>query len=312
MNQEPTAPPRWSSRSIANRFQHGFFYALIRLGGRRPAYAFLRLVAAWYTLLRPSVRQRSLPYLRRRFPGATPLQLLRHGYHLSCRFGEVLIDRACLGILGPTAGQARFTKGREDLPALLQEGRGCILLGAHVGCWQVAMAGIDFLRTPVNMLLHREPGDLDRHWFEHRGEDTPFRLIDPAGPLGGAVETAAALRRGEVLCLMGDRVGPSGEPARGTLSLPFLGAPAPFPVSAFRLAAATGAPVAVLLTHACGPGEYELELAGVIRVPGPLAREPEACAPYLRQYVALLEDYCRRHPYQFFNFYDMWDKPEER
>lgn len=294
---------QWTSRSVANRFQHAFFYWLIRLGGRRPAYWFLRLVAAWYTLFRPSIRGRSLPYLRRRFPGAGRLALLRHGYRQSVRFGQVLVDRAALGLLGPHCLQARFDQGRDAFVSLLGEGRGCILMGAHVGSWQAAMASIDFLRTPVNMLLARDAGDVDRHWFEHLGQESPFRVIDPAGPLGGAVEMAAALNRGEVLCVMGDRV--FGDD-RNVIRLPFLGDPAPFPVSAYRLASATGAPIAVLFSHKSGLNSYALELAGVIRVPRGIGRGAEACRPYALQFATMLEAYCLRRPYQFFNFYDMW------
>lgn len=306
--QVAAAKRQWTSRSVASRFQHAFFYRLIRLGGRRPAYWFLRLVVGWYTLLRPSIRKRSYPYLRRRFPKAKGLTLMRHSYKLSVRFGQVLVDRAALGLLGPKCLEARFEQGRDAFVSLLAEGRGCILMGAHVGSWQAAMASIDFLRTPVNMLLAREAGDVDRHWFEHLGLQSPFRVIDPAGPLGGAVEMAAALRRGEVLCVMGDRVFGTD---RNVAWLPFLGDPAPFPVSAYRLASASGAPIAVLFSRKSGYSSYDLELGGVIRVPPSIGRGPEACKPYAQQFVTMLEAYCLRRPYQFFNFYDMWSPQDQ-
>lgn len=294
---------QWSSQSIASRMQHAFFYWLIRLGGRPLAYGFLRLVAGWYTLFRPSVRGRARPYLSRRFPDANKISLLLHSYRLSVSFGQVLIDRAALGILGTQCTQAHFVRGKQELLALLREGRGCILMGAHVGSWQAAMASIDFLETPVNMLLQRGRGDVDRHWFEHRGDKSPFQTIDPAGYLGGALEMHAALRRGEVLCVMGDRVQGSD---RNVLRLPFLGGLAPFPVSAYRVAAATGAPIAVLFSHKSGPASYGLELACVIRVPSKVGRGADAVRPYAAGFVRALETYCRQRPYQFFNFYDMW------
>lgn len=293
---------------MANRFQHAFFYWLIRLGGRRPAYMFLRLVVGWYTLFRPHIRERGYPYLRRRFPEAGRLGLMGHSYRLGVQFGQVLVDRASLGLLGPDCLRASFASGKEEFVALLQEGRGMILMGGHLGSWQAAMASIDFLRTPVNMLLQREVGDLDRHWFEHKGEQSPFRIIDPSGPLGGAVEMAAALARGEVLCVMGDRVLGS---ERNEVLQDFLGDPAPFPVSPYRLAAATGAPIAVLFSYKSGHSSYALELAGVIRVPARVGRGAEAFRPYVARFVELLEGYCQRRPYQFFNFFDMWHTSDQ-
>ena len=54
-----------------------------------------------------------------------------------------------------------------------------------------------------------------------------------------SLELMAALRRGEVVALQGDRA--LGN--RGDISVPFFGRPAPFPVGPFRLASASGAPI---------------------------------------------------------------------
>jgi len=300
--QETERSDRWSSRSIASRFQHGFFYALIRVAGRWPAYAFLHVVTAWYTLFRPSIRRRTYHYLQRRFPAAGALELGLHSYRLATTFAKTLVDRAVVGILGPARLEVSFPAGA-TLLGLLAEGRGVVLMTAHAGGWQAAMAGVDFLQTPVNMLLQRAQEDVDRHWFEHAGRERPFRTIDPGGYLGGSLEMLAALKRGEVLCVMGDRV--LGN-ERNVVRTPFLGQAAAFPVSAFRLAAAAGAPIAVFLARKAGAARYELLLPVVIRVPAGLGRDPERYRPSVAAYVAALEDFVAAHPYQFFNFHDMW------
>jgi predicted LPLAT superfamily acyltransferase len=293
---------RWTSRSIASRFQHGFFYALIRLAGRWPAYAFLHLVTAWYTLLRPSIRRRTYHYLRRRFPEARGAALLLHSYRLATAFGKSLVDRAVVGILGPERLAIDFPQAA-TLQGLLDEGKGVVLMTAHVGGWQAAMPGVDFLQAPVNMLLQRAQDDVDRHWYEHAGRERPFRTIDPAGYLGGSLEMLAALKRGELLCVMGDRVLGS---ERNVLPVPFLGGEALFPVSAYRIAAAADAPIAALFARKTGPARYELLLPAVIRVPDGLGRAPEAYRPYVAAFVAALEAFAQDNPYQFYNFHDMW------
>ncbi len=310
----PADGSRWSSRSIGGRSQHQFFYLLIRLGGRPLAYGFLRLVSLWYVLLRPSVRGRTYHYLRRRFPEAGRLELPRHSFRLSVCFGESLIDRAALGILGPRSSRTEFTKGRKRLVSLLRLDKGIILLGAHVGCWQAAMANVDFLRRPVNMLLRRDTADFDRHWFEHRRQESPFRIINPSGYLGGALEMLSVLRRGEVLCLMGDREMESGGDERNVVRVPFLGQEAVFPVSPYVLAAASGAPIAVLFSHKAPDGTHHLECPAILHVPPrdelpDAGRDAEVWRPWLLEYVSRLEDYCREHPYQFYNFHDMWRPP---
>jgi len=41
-----------------------------------------------------------------------------------------------------------------------------------------------------NLLIQREEGDVDPHYYELRGEACPYRVVDPRGYLGGAIEMA--------------------------------------------------------------------------------------------------------------------------
>ncbi len=298
----------WSSKSIASRWQHQFFYLAIRLGGRRPAYALTWPVVAYYLLFRPSLRNRTRHYLRRRFPGHAGFAAFQDSFHLSLSFAQALVDRATVGIMGPQSMDVRFGSFQK-IQNLLAEGRGLILMNAHVGCWQTAMSGIERLQTPVHLLIRREQGDVDRHYHEHQGGRCPYRIIDPSGFLGGAAEIVQALRRGEIVSVMGDRV--YGDD-RNTLAVTFLGEAAMFPVGAYRIASITGAPVAVLLSHKSSPGGYTLDLDRIIRVSPVQDRRLETLRPYVSEFVQSLERYARNHPYQFFNFHDMWKNSNQQ
>lgn len=295
----------WSSRSVGSRLQHQSFHLLLLVGGLRAAYALLYPVIAWYTLFRPSVRRRGSYYLARRFPGRSVLGRLSDSYRHQLELGKALVDRAAVGLLPPGTITATLRE-REVLLDLLREERGLILLISHVGSWQAMLPALSLLNRPVNLLIQREEGDVDRHYFELRGEACPFRIIDPRGYLGGAIEMVAALKRGEVLCIMGDRV--FGE-ARGVLTVDFLGAPAPFPTGPYKIAAATGAPIAVLFSIKTGRAAYQMVFAGVLRVPERTGRGTPGYRPYAESYVRLLEGCVRGHPFQFYNFYDMWAAP---
>ena len=294
----------WSARSIGSRWQHRFFYTLIRIAGRRAARVMVVFVSLYYVLFRPSVRARSRPYLSRRFPGRNALLRLWDGYRITVEIGKVLVDRAALGILGPGQLTVRHSR-REDLLERIREGRGLILATAHAGCWQFAMESLRMLETPVSLLLHREEGDVDLHIFEHRNDDAAFRIIDPAGPLGGAMEMLQVLKRGEVLCIMGDR---SMGGDRSTVGVEFLGGRVRIPITPYQLASATGAPVVVIFPYNSGPGNYSLLVEKVIRVPEDLGRAPEAYRPYAEAFIRALERFTEERPYQFFNFFDMWNQ----
>jgi predicted LPLAT superfamily acyltransferase len=299
---EEKGPRGWSSRSIGSSLQHGIFYLLIRLRAGWIVSTLLHAVVGYYVAFRPSVRKRARYYLARRFPGSSVFGRLRKTYLLDLNLGRVLIDRAALGIAGPEVIRVDFGQ-RGQLRSLLGERKGLVLLTAHVGGWQAAMAALRFLNVPINLLVHREEGDVDLHYFEHRGGPSPFRIIDPAEPMGGMLTMMEVLKKGEVLCVMGDRVFGSG---RGTVAVEFLGDPIPLPFGTFKIASVTGSPIAVLFSHRTGRSTYELTLDRVIRVPGGLGRTGAEFAPYAKAFVEGLEAYISAHPFQFFNFFDMW------
>jgi len=183
-----------------------------------------------------------------------------------------------------------------------------VVLTSHAGCWQVTMPALRFMKHPVNLLIHREPGDIDPHYFDHMGEDSPYRIIDPAGYLGGTLEMMAALKRGEVLCIMGDR--PMGSSA-GTLVVDFLGGQIRLPISPYKLAAANQSPLVIVYPSKAGPAAYSLELVKTLRLPEITGRSCELYRPFAEQYAKTLEAFVRDHPFQFFNFFDMWRPGEE-
>lgn len=292
----------WTSRSIGRDWQHRFFYLAIKLGGRRLAYLCLYVVVAWYALFSVVAKERARHYLTRRFPGADPWQRLCQRYLLILTFGQVLIDRAMVGILGADRIKVRL-HGKDELLNLLAEGKGMILVNAHVGCWQVAMSALGFMETPVNLLMQREEGDIDRHYFEHAGMECPYHIIDPRGFLGGALEMMAVLKRGEVLSVMGDRM--LGDDQNGVM-VEFLGGRVTMPFSAYKLASATGTPIVALFSFKTGPDSYDLKLYRIIRVPSGLGRDQQVFVPYVQEFAASLEEFSQEQPFQFFNFFNMW------
>jgi predicted LPLAT superfamily acyltransferase len=297
---------QWTSRSIGSNLQHNIFYAFIKIGGRRAAYGLLSCVALYYALFRQDIRKKAGFYLARRFRNEGLFRNLIHCYRMYENLGKALIDRATIGIKGPQSMTIIFDD-QTKIMDLIGEGKGVILLTAHVGCWQATMERLRVFNTPVSLLIHHEEGDIDRHFFEHTGAANPFRIIDPLGYMGGVLEMMEVLRMGELLSIMGDRIFGSD---RNTVAVNFLGGKIRLPFSTFKLASATGAPVAVLFSHKSGPDSHELVLDRVIRVPSRVGRKEDAFQPYVAQFAEALELYTEHHPYQFFNFFNMWESSE--
>lgn len=308
MQKQSEEKNNWSSRSIGSDWQHQAFYVAIKLGGRRAAYFMLYFVVAYYVLCSPLTRERASHYLARRFPKSSGLQRLWHCYLLILEFGKVLVDRAVAGILG-TESFDICLDGREELLNLRDENRGMILMTAHVGCWQVAMSALEFLQRPVNMLMRREDGDIDRQYYEHAGIPCPYQVIDPTGYLGGTLEMMGALKQGQIVSVMGDRLLGS---YKSSAQVDFLGEQATVPFSAYKLASATGAPIVVFFTNKTGLKSYQVKLAKVIRVPQIKGCRAETFTPFAQEFAKVLEAFCDQYPFQFYNFHNMWSTQQPR
>ena len=299
------AAETWSSRSLGSHFKHGIFYGLIRLCGPWAAYLLLYPVVGYYTLKILAGRG-VYPYLKRRFPGAGSVRLLHGAFRLNLSFGRVLVDRAALGLTGRADFQAP-PEAAETLRDLLRAGRGLVVLTAHVGAWQTGLAWLGRAGAPVNIVWRRQADDRDRHYFEHDPRAAAPRIIDSAAPGPALAAAASALMAGEIVALMADRTRPE-ESLR--VRTEFLGAGIDLPGGPFYLAARLGSPLAVVFTWRQGPGRVAGRVYKIIP-PRPAAAEArggETLRPLAEAFAAALADFAAEHPFQFFNFHDLWSE----
>ena len=171
---------------------------------------------------------------------------------------------------------------------------GLVSVTAHIGNWDLAgrlLATQSARRTHVVVAPEEVPG-LER-WVRRQGDGV--RFVPRTHP-GIGVELLAALRRGEVVALQGDRA----LGTRGDVPLPFFGRPAPFPLGPFVLARAAAVPVLPAFCVLDQNYRYTMWVAAPITVER--GQEEDAA----RAWVRVLEDVVREHPTQWFNFFDVW------
>ena len=183
----------------------------------------------------------------------------------------------------------------DDLERIMSPTGGFISPSAHVGNWELAgrlLAG-RAARTTHVVVAEEEARELEQ-WVRRDGNGV--RFVTRSRPTI-SLELVAALRRGEVVAVQGDRA----LGTRGDVLIPFFGKPAPFPLGPFLLASAVGVPMVPAFCLLGADYRYRIKVGEPISVPR--GGEVEAA----RAWVAVLEDIVREHPTQWFNFFDIWN-----
>jgi predicted LPLAT superfamily acyltransferase len=114
-----------------------------------------------------------------------------------------------------------------------------------------------------------------------------------------------ALESGEFVAYLGDRM-PS-RARRGAVEVDFLGAPILVPRAPYLSAMLAGVPLILCFAPRTGRHRYEIRFleiydGGCVARTGREAR----CRALAQDYADALAQMCRRHPYNWFNFFDIW------
>ena len=297
------ASANWAQPGFGRNWQKRFFHWLIRVGGKSRAYHMSCIVTFWYVLLYPSIRRRCRYYLSRRFPDHKgPVRRFLDTFRLARTYAAALVDMTVLEIFGPGAISA-VSPDHDRLIQLCSEPRGFVLLHAHVGSFQIGMSALGRFPKRVSTVTIPEARTAMLLGPESAG------MIDPRTGLEGVIAMTEALLRGEIVTMMGDRIFGNDQ---NTAAVQFLGEPALFPITPYRLASATGTPVLVMAAPKTSPDSYELRLLKIIEVPPNLGRNAQDFAPYAQQFADCIERFTQEFPWQYYNFYDLWSEAHRR
>ncbi len=296
MNSEPA----WNGQSKGSAAGTRVFVWLISRFGVVPAYFLLLFVSLFYALAdRKSAR--AIRSLRTRLGLSTfPWHVFRHCFS----FGMSIIDRYAF----LTGRQSFFlfeSRGEDSISQAAGRGKGVILLGAHIGNWEIAgnLLSERLDSTVYNLMMDAERQEM-RDVFK-KALDARRIVVIPADTDGLDLMFALrdALGKNGVVCMHGDRSATGQKVEKHN----FLGGDVGFPVGPFAMGAATGAPLIPIMVTKTGLRRYVFRAYAPILLDGVT---PQNRDKYLytamERYVGILEQVVKEKPYEWFNFYDFW------
>jgi predicted LPLAT superfamily acyltransferase len=294
----------WQSRPEGGGpFSMWVMRSIALYGGRGVARALLYPITLYFYLRRGPERMASRQYLQRVLAQPVmPWHVFKHLHY----FAATLIDRIYLLANGEKPFQIE-TEGLELLEQRIAQGRGVLLFGSHQGSFEALRAlGGRRPEMPLQVVLDKQKTPAMTALLEALAPGVGANVIDAARDgTSIALAMAEACERGAVVAMLADR-GRGHEVLRHA---PFLGSPAPFPVSPWLLAHTLKVPVVLCFGLYLGGNRYKLIFEPMAdRVDIPRHQRGAALDALIARYAQRLEHYVHVAPYNWFNFYDFWQQ----
>jgi predicted LPLAT superfamily acyltransferase len=293
--------PEWIARpERSNTLAMRFMAWVARTLGRSAARLLLYPICLYFLAFSGEARSASRKYLGKAL-GRDPTFADSFRHYLT--FSATILDRVFL-----LDNQAwRFdvqVHGADIIDETLADGKGCFLIGAHLGSFEIIRAVGRTRGVSVTMVMYEENARKLGSVLAAVNPRLQMEII-PLGRVDSILNVEAALGRGEVVGMLGDRA-IGGD---GALSCAFLGEPAAFPTGPLRIAAMLRRPVALMVGLYRGGNRYEVHFERLADMSlADRGERDRAVEAVLRHYVGRLEHYCRMEPYNWFNFYDYWKR----
>jgi predicted LPLAT superfamily acyltransferase len=298
---EPKAAPEWVDRpERSNTLAIRFIVWVALTLGRRTARLFLYPICLYFFLFASEARIASKKYLRKVL-GREPRT--RDGLRHIHTFASTILDRVFL-LNGRFDKFDVHTHLDQATQTLLANKQGCILLGAHLGSFEIARAYAHEIQgPPASMVMYEKNARKLNAVLQAINPDLAQQVIG-LGKIDSMLKVEEALQRGEFIGMLADRGLEHGD---ASVTCDFLGEPAKFPSGPLRIAYLLKKPVLLMAGVYRGGNRYDLyfeQLVDMGAVEG-ISRN-EVLRQAMQQYVAGIERHCRNAPYNWFNFYDFW------
>jgi predicted LPLAT superfamily acyltransferase len=283
-----------------------------RLFGRGVFRIMLFPVMTYFFLTSSSARRASRQYLdrvqatREKIDGKPAKRL--SGFRHFLQFGESILDKTAQWA-GVRSDENIRHVDPDAYAEVMSSECGGVFIGSHLGNLEAlrALGGLKKGLT-VNALVFTQHSLKFMQFLEEANPEAVKHIIqvDTLGP-ESVIRMQSKIEGREWIAMVADRT--SIARAARSINCEFLGQTAQFPEGPFILASLLSCPVYFLFCLK-KDGKYEVyleKLADPLELPR--ATRQEDIEQAVKKFASLLEEHCLAFPYQWYNFFDFWQKP---
>ncbi len=300
-----TRTRRWGERERGNITALRFYFHFSRVVGRVLGYFCTGPALLYYMLFAGKARRASFEYLDRALGPSNIFVRVARGFRHIFNFAASMVDRSLL----LSRGKKTFdftTEHTELLKEMVDSGSGGMVFCTHLGNTELASAVLPIPNARFHQVM-ADPMDADlQEFLEEKGGDMFPSVIRLDGAPMASLKLLRVIRDGNVVGMKVDRV-----LDENYVKAPFFGADAVFPTGPWILAATFKSPIVFVYCMKEGGKGYRIICEG----PHTFTfnrKQPkqEQLEEWIRWFAGHLEDMVRRYPYQWYNFYSVWDEQE--
>jgi predicted LPLAT superfamily acyltransferase len=272
--------------------------------GRWGARLLLYPITLYFVIAAHAARRASYEYLKR-LRGA-PAHWWHVFRHFHC-FAATILDRVYL-VRGEFERFRVTVHGKEILHRQIESGKGTILLGSHLGSFEVSRAlGVMQRNVPLKVLMDPLHNQNITRFFDALNPAVAGTVIAPDRP-DTLIKVKESLDAGCFIGMLGDRVSGGDK----TTQCQFLNALATFPAGPVLLAAVMRCPVILFFGLYRGGNSYEIYFEHFAdEIDLDRNHRAQGIQLWMQRYAERLEYYARLAPYNWFNFYSFWNEAKE-
>jgi predicted LPLAT superfamily acyltransferase len=267
--------------------------------GRPAARALLYPICVYYVLFSRHACRAIQPYLIRALGRAIDRRDLYRQFHC---FASTLLDRVYL-LTGQASHFDIDIRGLDILKDRVARGQGCILLGSHLGSFEIVRAiGLSQRDVEIKVLMHEQHTPIIRDLLHDLNPEVAEAVIQTGSP-STILQVKECLDRGGVVGILADRLLKQDQ----VTSCSFFGEHANFPAGTMWLASILKVPVILFFGLYRGGNRYEVHFELFAEeVTIDRGHRDQQVQQWTQRYAGRLEHYSRLAADNWFNFYDFW------